>query len=72
MDMYMVPSKPPSYNPTITATTLTHERNKKGDHKTKATWTNCLGGDMYWPTAKRVAIEQQEQASWKGKLVPTN
>ena len=31
---------------------------KKGDHKTKAKWTNCLGGDINWPTAKRVAIEQ--------------
>jgi hypothetical protein len=24
---------------------------KKPNHKTEATWSNRLGGDMYWPTA---------------------
>ena len=33
---------------------------KKAEHKTEATWGNYLGGDMYWPLAKRVAIKQQE------------
>ncbi len=44
---------------------------KKAEHKTDATWGNRLGGDMYWPTAKRVAIEQQEHPTWKGKAAPT-
>jgi hypothetical protein len=29
---------------------------QKGEHKTEATWNNWLGGYMYWPTAKGVAI----------------
>jgi hypothetical protein len=45
---------------------------KKGEHNTEATWNNRLGGDMYWPTATRVAIEQQDHPTWKGKLAPTN
>jgi hypothetical protein len=45
---------------------------KKAEHKTEATWGNHIGGgDMYWPTAKRVAIEQQEHPTWKGKAAPT-
>jgi hypothetical protein len=44
---------------------------KKAEHKTEATWNNRLGGDMFWPTAKRVAIEQQEHSTWKGKAAPT-
>jgi len=39
---------------------------KKPEHKIKATWCNRLGGDMFWPTAKRVAVEQQDHPSWKG------
>jgi hypothetical protein len=31
---------------------------KKPEHKTEATWSNRLGGDMYWPTANWVAVEQ--------------
>jgi hypothetical protein len=27
---------------------------------------------MFWPTATRVAIEQQDHPTWKGKLAPTN
>jgi hypothetical protein len=30
---------------------------KKAEHNTEATWEHRLEGDMYWPTAKRVAIE---------------
>ena len=44
---------------------------KKSKHKTEATWGNCLGGDMFWPSAKRVAIEQQDHPTWKGKAPPT-
>jgi hypothetical protein len=46
---------------------------KKREHKTKATWNNHLGGYMYWPTAKRVAIKQQDHPpTWNGKLAPTS
>jgi hypothetical protein len=45
---------------------------KKPEHKSEATWCNRLGGDMFWPNAKRVAVEQQEHPSWKGKEAPTN
>ncbi len=45
---------------------------KKPKHKMEATWSNRLGGDMYWPTAKRVAVEQQSHPSWKGMMAPTN
>ena len=45
---------------------------KKTEHKSKATWCNRLGGDMYWPNAKRIAVEQQDYPSWKGKEAPTN
>ena len=44
---------------------------KKAEHKNEATWGNRLGGDLYWPTAKRVAIEQHEHPTWKGKAPPT-
>ncbi len=44
---------------------------KKPEHRNEATWGNRLGGNMYWPTAKRVAIEQQEHPTWKGKAAPT-
>ncbi len=27
---------------------------------------------MFWPTATRVAIKQQDHPTWKGKLAPTN
>jgi hypothetical protein len=43
---------------------------KKSEHKTEATWENRLGGDMFWPSAKRVAISQQEHPTWKGKAAP--
>ncbi len=32
---------------------------RKPKHKTEATWSNRLGGDMYWPPAKWVAVKQQ-------------
>ncbi len=46
--------------------------NKKPEHKSEATWCTRLGGDMAWPSAKRVTVEQQEHPSWKGKMAPTN
>jgi hypothetical protein len=45
---------------------------KKEGHKDEATWTNRMGGDEFWPTAKRVATAQQEHTTWKGKAAPTN
>jgi hypothetical protein len=45
---------------------------QKGEHKTKATWNNWLGGYMYWPTTKGVAIKQQDHPTWKGKSAPTS
>ena len=45
---------------------------KKPKHKSDATWCNRLGGDMYWPNAKRIAVEQQDHPPWKGKEDPTN
>ena len=45
---------------------------KKPEHKSEATWCNRLGGDMFWPSAKRITVEQQEHPSWKGKTPPTN
>ena len=45
---------------------------QKGEHKTKAMWNNWLGGYMYWPTAKGVAIKQQDHPTWKGKSAPTS
>ena len=43
---------------------------EKSEHKTEATWGNRLGGDMFWPSAKRVAVEQQDHPTWKGKAAP--
>ncbi len=45
---------------------------KKDGHKVEAMWTNCLGGNMFWPTAKCVAINQQYHATLKSKSAPTN
>jgi len=45
---------------------------KKTEHKSEATWCIRLGGDMYWPNANRVKVEQQEHPAWKGKVAPTN
>lgn len=45
---------------------------RKPGHNVAATWTNRLGGDMFWPSAKRVAVEQQQHHTWKGRAVPTN
>ncbi len=45
---------------------------KKPEHKSNATWCNRLGGDMYWPNAKHITVEQQEHPSWKGNEAPTN
>jgi hypothetical protein len=45
---------------------------RKPKHNIAATWTNCLGGDTYWPSAKQVAIKQQDHPTWKRKSAPTN
>jgi hypothetical protein len=45
---------------------------KKPKHKIEAMWCNRLGGNMFWPNAKRVAVEQQNHPTWKGKAAPTN
>ncbi len=45
---------------------------RKPDHNVAATWTNRLGGDMFWLSARRVAIEQHDHHTWKSKLAPTN
>jgi hypothetical protein len=45
---------------------------KKPEHNDAATWTNRIGGDMFWPSAKRVAIAQYDHPTWKGKSTPTN
>jgi hypothetical protein len=45
---------------------------KKADHKCKTTWLNRMGGDMFWPSVKCVAIEQHNATSWKGKTTPSN
>jgi hypothetical protein len=45
---------------------------KTSKHKDNATWTNRMSSNTYWPVANRVALEQQEHATWKGKTVPTN
>jgi hypothetical protein len=45
---------------------------KKDGHKDKATWTNTLSGDTFWPSAKHVTINQQNHATWKGKSAPTS
>ena len=42
----------------------------KIEHKTEATWGNRLGGNMFWLSAKRVAVEQQDHPTWKGKAAP--
>jgi hypothetical protein len=47
-------------------------RCQKEGHNTEATWNNQLGGNMFWPTATRVAIEKQDHPTWKEKLAPTN
>jgi hypothetical protein len=33
---------------------------RKPEHHIAATWTDRLVGDTYWPSAKQVAIEQQD------------
>ena len=45
---------------------------KKPEHNDAATWTNRLGGNMFWPSAKRVTIEQHDHPTWKEKSPPTN
>jgi hypothetical protein len=43
---------------------------KKEEHNDAATWNNRLNGNTYWPKAIRVAIEQQDHPTWKGKDKP--
>ncbi len=45
---------------------------KKINHNSEATWSNWLGGDIYWPTAKHAALKQQDHTTWKGKSTLTN
>ena len=45
---------------------------RKPEHNIAATWTNRLSGDTYWPSAKQVAIKQQDHPALKGKSAPTN
>jgi hypothetical protein len=47
-------------------------RCQKEGHNMEATWNNQLEGNMFWPTATRVAIKQQDHPTWKGKSAPTN
>ncbi len=61
-----------SFHPVGTNHTSATCYRKMDGHKDKATWTNRLGGDMFLPTAKRVSINQQHHATWKGKSAPTN
>ena len=44
---------------------------KKEGHKDEAIWFNWLGVDMFWPSAKRTALEQHDNPTWKGKTAPT-
>ena len=46
-------------------------RRRKPEHKSEATWGNRLDGDMFWPSAKRVAVVQHDHPTWKGKAAPT-
>jgi hypothetical protein len=45
---------------------------QKEGHNTEAMWNDQLGENMFWPTATRVAIEQQDHPTGKGKAAPTN
>jgi hypothetical protein len=36
---------------------------KKNGHKDEAIWTNPLGGDTFWPSAKHAMINQQNHAT---------
>ena len=45
---------------------------KKEGHKDEATWSNRMGGDKFWPTAKCVALTHHNHTTWKGKSAPTN
>jgi hypothetical protein len=60
------------FHPVVLNHNSTTCNKKKPEHKTEATWSNRLGGDMYWPTAKRVVVKQQSHPSWKGMTGPTN
>ncbi len=45
---------------------------QKEGHNLEATWNIQLRGNMFRPTTTRVAIEQQDHPTWKGKAAPTN
>jgi hypothetical protein len=49
---------------------VTCQFKKKDGHNDAATWNNRLNGNTYWPKAIRVAIEQQNQPTWKDKDKP--
>jgi hypothetical protein len=47
-------------------------RHKSKEHKSDATWSDWMGGNTNWPKPNKVTAKQQEHATWKGKLAPTN
>ncbi len=44
---------------------------KKDGHRDDATYSSRHDGNTYWPTATRVAVDQQNHAAWKDKCKPT-
>jgi len=54
----------------LTHNSPTCQFKKKDEHNDAATWNNRLTGNTYWPKAIRVAIEQQNHPTWKGKDKP--
>ena len=54
----------------VTHDSVTCQFKKKDEHNDAATWSNCLSSSTYWPKAIRVAIEQQNHPTWKGKDKP--
>jgi hypothetical protein len=41
-------------------------------HKTTTTWNDRKGGSVHWPPPIHSSIEQQNHATYAGKLAPTN
>jgi hypothetical protein len=60
------------FHPVDTDHTSATCKHKLEGHRDDATWTNRLGGNMYWPVAKAVALTQHNHVSWKDKSAPTN
>ena len=49
---------------------VTCQFKKKDKHNNAATWNNRLNGNIYWPKAIPVTIEQHNHPTWKGKDKP--